>query len=430
MIKINRFFKTYQGLPRSVYVIFFAQVINRFGDFVMPFLTLLLTTQFHYSVAQTGSIVMLTMILSIPGGLIGGKVADHIGRKKSYLIFQGASGLSLMLCAFFYTHQVMLLFIFMSSFFSGAVRPILSAILSDVLKPEDRQAGFSLSYLGINLGVALGPIVAGFLFNHFRFWIFMGDAITSFFAVALVILTIKESLPRLDEEHHSNDEQAQAHALIENDSQNSLSNMNEHEKTMEGSILDVLKKRPQLILFMLFNLFFSATYVQSGFSLPLILNHLYAERGPQIFGSLMSTNAISVLVFTMVITAFSKRNSAITNIAIGGIAYVIGFGMIGLIKTLPLFFISTLIWTLGEIIMSINFGVYITSQTPANFRARFNAITNMSFAIGAILGTAIIGIYIDHFSITMAWPLIAVSSAIGTGGMFYLSFKDIRGLKK
>ena len=130
------------------------------------------------------------------------------------------------------------------------------------------------------------------------------------------------------------------------------------------------------------------------------------------------------------ITVFSKINSAITNIAIGGIAYVIGFGMIGLIKTLPLFFISTIIWTMGEIIMSINFGVYITSQTPANFRARFNAIINMSYAIGAILGTAIIGIYIDHFSISMAWPLIAGSSAIGTIGMFYLALRENRGNQK
>lgn len=430
MIKMNRFFKTYQGLPKSVYVIFLAQVINRFGDFVMPFLTLLLTTQFHYSVAQTGSIVMLTMILSIPGGLIGGKVADHIGRKKSYLIFQGASGLSLMMCAFFYTHQVMLLFIFMSSFFSGAVRPILSAILSDVLKPEDRQAGFSLSYLGINLGVALGPIVAGFLFNHYRFWIFMGDAITSFFAVALVMLTIKESLPKAIDSLEFQNEQNQDMQVQENDVVENLSKVNEHEKVMEGNILDVLKKRPQLVFFMLFNLFFSATYVQSGFSLPLILNHLYADQGPQIFGTLMSTNAISVLAFTLMITVFSKRNSAITNIAIGGIAYVIGFGMIGLIKTLPLFFISTIIWTMGEIIMSINFGVYITSQTPANFRARFNAIINMSYAIGAILGTAIIGIYIDHFSISMAWPLIAGSSAIGTIGMFYLALRENRGNQK
>lgn len=399
-MKVKSIFKTYSGLPRSVYVIFIAQVINRFGDFVMPFLTLLLTTQFSYSIAQTGTIVMLTMLLSIPGGLIGGKVADHIGRKKSYLIFQGGSGLSLLLCAFLYTKPIMLVFIMITSFFGGAVRPIISAMLSDVLKPEDRQAGFSLSYLGVNLGVALGPIVAGFLFNNYRFWIFMGDAITTFVAIALVMITISESLPS---------------KIVSDET------INSNERHESGNIFKVLLSRPKLLLFMFFNMFYSATYVQSGFSLPLVLNHIYIEKGPQIYGSLMSTNAITVLILTIAMTAFSKRFSPISNIAIGGIAYIIGFGMIGIFQNIPLFWISTIIWTLGEIIISINFGVYVTSQTPQNFRARFNAVTNLSFGIGAIMGTALIGIFIDQFGILKVWGLVAAISAIGAAGMFILA---------
>lgn len=384
----------------------------------MPFLTFLLTTQFNYSIAQTGSIVMLTMLISIPGGLIGGKVADHIGRKKSYLIFQGGSGLSLLLCAFFYTKPIMLVFIMITSFFGGAVRPIISAILSDVLKPEERQAGFSLSYLGINLGVALGPIVAGFLFNHYRFWIFMGDAMTSFVAIVLVMLTITESLPSM----------VVLDSPITTDEKTdnvSLSNVSSNESHEIGNIFKVLLSRPKLLWFMFFNMFYSATYVQSGFSLPLILNQVYAEKGPQIFGSLMSTNAITVLVLTIAMTAFSKKYSSISNIAIGGVAYVIGFGMIGVIQSLPFFWISTLIWTLGEIIISINFGVYVTSQTPQNFRARFNAITNISFGIGAIMGTALVGLFIDHFGILKVWGLVAGLSSVGTLGMFILARKEI-----
>ena len=71
----------------------------------------------------------------------------------------------------------------------------MSAIVTDVLPAEKRQIGFSISYLGINLGAALGPLAAGFLFNHYIPLIFIGDAITSLLAVTLVALNIKETLP-------------------------------------------------------------------------------------------------------------------------------------------------------------------------------------------------------------------------------------------
>ena len=230
-----KLFNMYRGFPKSVYVIFMAQIINRFGDFVMPFLTLFLTQKLGFSIATTGSIVMTATLMTIPGSLIGGKVADHLGRKKSYLYFQGLAGISLLIGAFFYKNSYMIVFIMFSTFFNGAVRPIIAAILADVLPPEQRQAGFSLSYLGINIGVAIGPIIAGFLFNHFLVMIFIGDAITSFIAVLLVMLHVEESMP-----------------LDESDTL-AYTDLEKHE---QGNLVQALLKRPQLIWFLIFNAFF------------------------------------------------------------------------------------------------------------------------------------------------------------------------------
>ena len=394
-MRIFNMFDTYKGLPRGVYVIFFAQIINRFGDFVRPFLTLFLTSQFGYSVSATGILIMITTLVTIPAGFIAGKLSDQFGRKKTFIIAQTASAIALLMCTFVYKNPVMIILIIIASFFGGAVRPIIGAMLADILTPEERQRGFSLSYLGINIGVALGPIVAGFLFNHMLFMIFLGDAITSFIAVALVTYMISESLPDKDAVAHS---EAEAHA--------------------EGNVFSVLWQRKNLLLFLIFNTFFSATYVQTGFALPLILDKIYGENGAPIFGSLMSLNAIVVIFMTLLITKFSERHKPIVNIGLGGITYIIGFGMIGFIRVLPLFWLSTFIWTLGEIINAINFGVYVTNQTPQNFRARFNAVMNLSFSIGAIIGTALIGKIIDVRGIFEIWNIVAVMALIGTLGMF------------
>lgn len=71
----------------------------------------------------------------------------------------------------------------------------MNAMVADILPPEKRQTGYALQYLGINLGVALGPLVAGVLFNKLLPLLFIGDAITSFIALYLVAANIEETDP-------------------------------------------------------------------------------------------------------------------------------------------------------------------------------------------------------------------------------------------
>jgi len=201
------YFDSYRGLPKSVYIIFFAQIINRFGDFVLPFLSLFLVKKLGLSYQDAGIAVMLTSLSTIPGSFAGGKIADHLGRKKSYAFFQLSAAVCLFSCAFLENPQIIIVLICMASFFNGAVRPIISAIITDVLPAEKRKMGFSLSYLGINLGVSLGPLVAGFLFNRYIPLVFIGDAVTSLIAVILVLTNIKETLPDYSDDKCLNTEE-------------------------------------------------------------------------------------------------------------------------------------------------------------------------------------------------------------------------------
>lgn len=396
------YFSSYRGLPKSVYIVFFAQIINRFGDFVLPFLSLFLVKKLGLSYQDAGIAVMLTSLSTIPGSFTGGKIADHIGRKKSYAFFQLSAAVCMFLCAFLGNPQWIIFLICMASFFNGAVRPIISAIITDVLPAEKRKMGFSLSYLGINLGVSLGPLVAGFLFNHYIPLIFIGDAITSFIAVILVLTNIEETLP---------------------DYSNSTC-LNEEEKSEEGNALSVLMKRPKILFFLIINVFFNVVYTQHSFSLPMILDDVFGSNGASNFGVIMSCNALTVIVLTMFITHATRKWKSLNAISIAGILYAIGFGMIAFISSMPLFLLSTIIWTIGEIIMVTNFGVYIANNTPQNFRARFNAISSLSWAVGAALGTSLMGRYMDFFGVKAVWPLLFYLGLAGSAGMYMLEFRS------
>jgi len=54
---------------------------------------------------------------------------------------------------------------------TGFLKPNISAMVGQLYKPEDerRDAGFSIFYMGINLGAFLAPIVTGFLAQHLWF---------------------------------------------------------------------------------------------------------------------------------------------------------------------------------------------------------------------------------------------------------------------
>jgi len=399
-------FDTYKGLPKSIYILCLAQVTNRFGDFVVPFLTLFLVKKMGLNYESAGFAVMLTALSSIPGSFAAGHIADHIGRKKAYAIFQLSAGIFLFLCIFFSNAQIIIQLICISSFFNGGVRPIMSAIITDILPAEKRQIGFSISYLGINLGAALGPLVAGFLFSHYIPLIFIGDAITSLVAVILVLLNIKETLPDC----------------------NNGNCIRAEEKNESGNVFTALLKRPKILVFLIINIFLSFTYTQNVFSLPIMLDYIFGDSGARNYGILISFNAIAVVSMTIFVTSKIRKWHPLSAIAMSGILYAIGFGMITFIHTMILYILSTLIWTIGEIMIVTNFNVYIANNTPQNFRARFSAITSLSWAIGAALGTSLMGQYMDIFSVQAVWPLVFFLGLFGAAGMYILKIKTEKNI--
>ncbi|MGB4660401.1 MAG: MFS transporter [Mobilitalea sp.] len=383
-----------------MYIMFGATVINRFGDFVMPFLTMYLTIKMGLSYEIAGIIVTISALIGIPSSLLGGKCADELGRKRTYLIAQGGAALALLPCAFLKNPVPIVIFLLLSTFFNGAVRPPMNAIITDILPPHQRQLGFSLQYLGINVGVALGPIVAGFLFNNFLPMLFIGDALTSFIALFLIWKNIKEIKPEhLKETAYS-----------------------ELEKEEKGNTISALIKRPQITIFLIVYILYSFVYTQHRFALPLTTEAAFGSAGASRFGILMSINAFTVLLCTVAVTSFTRHLKPIINIAIAGIVYAVGFGMLGVIHSYYMFILSTIIWTLGEILVVTNFGVYLADNSPSNFRARFNAVGSLSWSFGAALGTSIAGRFLQKIGLNYIWLLTFVLAILGTTGMLGIYF--------
>jgi len=404
----GKLFRTYGGLNRSIYFLCLAQVVNSIGHFVHPFLTMFLTQKIGMDPVEAGSYVMLSAVAWVPGSLLGGRTADRIGRKRIIVVFQSLAAALLVPCAFLGVSRIIPWLLIVSSFMQGVAEPVNDAMITDLTTADKRKAAFSLLYLSHNLGFALGPMIAGFLFNRYLMWIFLGDAATTAIAVVLLALFIKESAP------------------TEQQISRSFAEERGLERAEKGSLIRVLLKRPFLLAFMFIHVLMSFVYSQTAFSLPLQLTAVFAEGGARRYGTLMSFNAVVVIVLTTLVIHGTERIKPVLTVAISSLFLGIGFGMVGLLRSLPAFLLSTLIWTVGEILEATNTSVYIANHAPITHRGRLNAVAPIIMWSGFGLGPPLSAQFIERFSLSAIWPLCLVLSVLAALMLFAIYLLEVR----
>jgi len=405
-MKLPKMLNHYTRLPKSIYILFFARMVNSMGAFVYPFLTIYLTKTLSMDEGEAGYLVMLAITAHLPGLIVGGRLADRLGRKKILILFQGLAAICLIPCAFLNNPFLIPKLLILSAFFHGGAQPASTAMTTDLTNPDNRKAAFSLLYLGNNIGFAVGPLIAGFLYNNYLMWIFLGDAATTFASLSLVYLFVKETIPSKEKIEES--------FKLENN----------YEKAEKGNLWQVLWKRPRLLLFTLISLIYSFVYAQTTFSIPIQVVELFGDKGPKMFGVIMTTNALVVSCLTIIIISLTHKIKPVLNVGLAGILYAIGFGMIFFITGLPWLLLSTTIWTIGEILVTTNSNVYIANHTPISHRGRFNAVIPVIMGAGFALGPLISGDYIRKYGVNNIWPAICFLSMVAAVLMCFLYFSE------
>jgi len=409
MKSFEKLTQPYKNLPISVYIIFFASIINNLGNFVAPFLTIFLTGSIGMSAAVVGTIVAINSFVGLVSSALGGKLIDVVGRKNIFIFFRTTSAIALMLCAFTKDPIILTVLLILSNFLGGFSLPVYSTIITDITEGEQRNTAFSLQYMALNIGFSVGPLLAAFLYNNFLIWLFLGDAITTFISVVLVAVFIPETMPAKQEV--------------------SMVNSNKLEKIEEGTLFEALVKRPTLLLFSFIVIIYFIVFSQFNFGLSLQVGEVFGKKSATVFGSLMTVNGVMCGIIPMFLTVITKKIKASLNMTAGGILYTIGFGMMFFINSFPLFVISTMVWTMGEMLIATNTNVYIADHAPASHRGRFNSIFPIIRKVGFMVGPMIAGAYVKYTSIRNLWLFVGGISIIGAIMMYRLYLMDSKSLE-
>src|SRR5881409_1425306 len=85
-----------RALPRPAWILFLGVFLNKFGSFVVPFLTLYLTRQ-GYSMGDAGLAVGAYGGGHFLASGLGGHMADTFGRRKTIVLSMFTAAITLML---------------------------------------------------------------------------------------------------------------------------------------------------------------------------------------------------------------------------------------------------------------------------------------------------------------------------------------------
>lgn len=396
----KNYFSVYNGLSKSIYVLFFARLINSMGNFVYPLLTLLLTGKLGFTPKMAGDFVSFAAVSYVPGALLGGRLCDYFGRKKVLIFSQLFAAFCFISCAFLGKSMLIPILLILSGVFNGAAQPASNAMVTDLTKPNERQAAFSMLYLGSNIGFAVGPLIAGFLYRNYMQWIFLGNAIFIFLAVSLVFIFVEETLPSKVKKN--------------------IEALGEYERAEEGNVFKVLLKRPVLMIYAFLSVFYNFAYIQGNFTTTLLLQQIYHEDASKLFGILNSVNGIIVITMTTFIIHLTSKYEPMFNIFLAGLFFAVGFGMQYFISSFVLFVLSTIIWTIGEVLNATSSGVYVANRSPISHRGRFNSVIFLISGSGMALGPLFMGRFINKYGVRSAWILVFFITLIASFGMFLL----------
>ncbi|WP_452600120.1 peptide MFS transporter [Pontimicrobium sp. MEBiC01747] len=156
-IKTNQAF----GHPKGLFYLFFAELWERFSFYGMrALLVLYMTKQLLFTDDMAFGVYAAYMSLVYVTPMIGGILADKIlGFRKAILL----GGFLMALGHFFLTFEHPIFFygsLALVIVGNGFFKPNISSFVGDLYKQGDarRDAGFTIFYLGINIGAAVAPL--------------------------------------------------------------------------------------------------------------------------------------------------------------------------------------------------------------------------------------------------------------------------------
>ncbi len=387
--------RSLRGLPRDLWVLAISSLVNRAGTMVLPFLVLYLTRELAFSAPRAGFALAVYGAGSIVAAPLAGRFSDLIGPLPIMRASLIGTGLLLLVFPFVESYEGVIALTLAWALVSEAFRPANLAMIAEVVPQEQLKPAYALMRLAINLGMSIGPAVAGFIAAHSFEWIFVVDGVTTLAAGAVLLATPFSGGTRAKREGNGSATDA---------------------AVFRASVLD--DRRMFLFLSALFLVGF--VFFQHEGALPLFLVD-DLQLSPAFYGLLFTVNTVMIVLIEVPLNAATARWPHGRALAIGAFLFALGSGAFAFAAGPAMVIFAIVIWTFGEMLLFPQASAYVAEIAPPERRGQYmgaySLAFNLAFAVAPWAGTSTFA----HFGSKVLWIGVFAIGAISAAMMLFVT---------
>jgi MFS family permease len=382
-------------LPHDVYVLQLGGLLNAFGNgIVLPFLIIYLHNVRGISLGLAGLAAATQSATALASGFVGGSLSDRIGAKRVLLVALAVMTVAFALMPLIRTAWQAFPIYMLWGVGSGSFWPAQSALLAGLTPPERRSPAFALQRLTMNLGVAIGGVVAGLIASvaHPRSFtvLFLLDCAT-FVAYAAVLTRLHA--PEL------------------------------HPERALGRWRDVARDRTFVVYTLL-----NAAFMASAISLMVELLPAFAKNVTHVnereIGIIFALDSIGIVLFQLPLAKLLEGRRRMRGLATMGVVWSISLLMVwsaGRWTTATaaavLLCCAMAVFAIGECLHGAIHAPLGVDLAPPRLLGRYVALSSLSWQVGWIVGPAGGGFLLQHAPLLL-WPIAAaVNLACASGAL-------------
>jgi len=392
--------KHYEGLPSHIWIIIGIQLINSTSISIIYFLSLYFVNALYFDVTTAGLLISAFGFGTVFGGLIGGNLADYISAKKIVIVSLILQSISFLFLSTLnaIAPLTLILFLLGISTYSFITANFIWA-LSYTHNEEQRLKTINILDAVANIGLGISAIICSLLpIQHLKFISFVA-AIILLLVVGYLIFTKRFSL---------------TNAV----SYSELSLTRDNKLTSHG-ILSIT-----LVLASLFLVGFIITQFCSTYS--IYLHTLFPSSNFEMFGLVFALNTFLIVILQTPIANYGRRFNRVMLMSTG--AFLLSLGMTLLVLSTSFYWIilTSLVYTLGEILFFSVAQLICYENAPANKKGFILGIYRIVYAMSRMVGP-FVGAYVyQQFGSNALWQLCGILG--GSCFMITIYFEYSRNL--
>jgi MFS family permease len=342
-------------LPPAYWTVWFATLINRAGGFVVPLLTFYLIGERGLSIAEAGAIVSLFGAGGVAAALVGGMLADHIGRRATMAISL-LGGAVLMFALGAADEPALIGVLTLALGFVGEIyRPAVSAFIADVVPAEHRLRAYGLLHWAINIGFSIAPLAAGFVAGWSYAALFIIDGATMAVFGVIAILRLPETRP----------------ARVTADGAPRIGTLR--------ALADRTFRR-----FLFFTFLVALLFWQSSASLSAWMD--MQGHSTATFGAVLAVNGILIVLTQPIITERLRTSDPRRVLVVSALLAGTGFALHGVSALVAVHVAAVVTWTFAEIASTPTSAALVAGLAAPEARGRYQGLFTMSWGLASFVG--------------------------------------------